>query len=637
MPTFSKFFEHLLFFPQIAPLLLLLYFLPGFILSRAFRGRVRNHPLFWVFLSLLFNPILYSFLIVLFGKISLLEWALAELVVLSGFYFLFPGRGSVLSTELLKSVTRWRENYNWMLLLVLSAFFVVVSFTKWGIFWRRTPIASDDFSHLPKIAAIAASPAAPRHFNYPLRRLSYYYYSYVSPGLLTRFSGNLSTVNRSFFLDYVLRTGVVLYLFWLLASYLFAGFWGKLAFLLPLTFFGGFELVAAFLTRQPRLFSTLMDNWPGVPSLQSLPQVTNFVTAGIWFPHHVFSAAAAVFIFVLLFRTKGSRALTALFLAIGLTGSLGFGIFPGLLLFAATAVYLFGEWFKSRRCELLIFLLATLSLAAFFISPLFSLIGVGQRQGSFKFALSFLPFFASSQPWAAWLNFLLTVPVYYFLDLGLLFVGLCLAVWVLAGRKRPLGKEAVFWLLFLPPLLLVLLTKFSGTLDLDFNVRSRVLIPSLISLAVFTGWAFERMHRKWRVILLVFYSLTFLSPLSELWQNGRTTQRAYTFFVDLDKNIPLNSLVISREKVTPHYWQTQVFIHRPTVKPNYLWDQVDLQYTGLSAPPPDGLRGDDYLSVKEFLSKHPSLARDYHLYYLSQDKLDLPVVYQDLNNRLYSL
>lgn len=631
------FLEHLLFFPAITPLLLLLYFLPGFVLSRAFRGPIRNHPLFWVFLSLLFNPTLYSFLIVLFGGISLLEWVLAETVVLTGFYFLFPGRGNVLSTELLKSATRWRENYNWVLLAILFSFFLAVSYTKWGIFWRRTPIASDDFSHLPKIVAIATSPAAPRHFNYPLRSLSYYYYSYVSPGLLTRFSGNLSTVNRSFFLDYVLRTAVVLYLFWLLASYLFAGFWGKLAFLLPLTFFGGFELVAAFLTGQPRLFSTLMDNWPGVASLQSLPQVTNFVTAGIWFPHHVFSAAMAVFIFVLLFRTGGSRVLTALFLALGLTGSLGFGIFPGLLLFAATTAYLFVGWFKNRRCESLLFLLATLVLAAFFISPLFSLIGMGQRQGNFELSLSFLPFFASSQSWAAWLNFLLTVPIYYFLDLGPLFVGLGLAAGLLARKNLSLGRETVFWLLFLPPLIFVLLTKFSGTRDLDFNVRSRVLILSLISLAVFTGWAFERMHRKWRVILLVFYSLTFLSPLSELWQNWRTTQRAYTFFVDLDKNLPLNALVISREKVTPHYWQTQVFIHRPTVKPNYLWDQVDLQYTGLSAPPPDGLRGDDYSSVKEFLSRHPSLARDYHLYYLSQDKLDLPVVYQDLGNRLYGL
>lgn len=627
--------NQLLFLPLITPLLLVLYLLPGFFLARLFQGRVRNHPLFWVLLSLLFNGTLYSFLAVR-GAVTLLHWLLAGLLVLAPIYWI--SRKSGLSLSFAPAV----ENYdgkapqNLFLISLLALFFLLVSLTKFGIFIKRTPLVADDYSQIPKVVSIAAAPYSPKHFYYPLSNLSYYYYGQVAAGLLTRFSGNYVKANRAFAINFVIQLAASLYLIWLAAGYLFKNFFGKLFFLLPLTFFGGWEWLVSFLAGERDLFNKHLEYWPGAPPLREMPQISSFATFNIWAPHHLFSALLLLFLFLLLFRASGHRCLKLSFLSLLIAGAVGFSFFSGLVLLATYLVFSLAASLRPRRFfPFLRETVLVLAGAIFLARPFLTVIGRRETVG-LTLALSRLGLLKGSSLLTEIFDFLISLPLYYFLELGLLFVGLLFAFFLVVKRKF-LTEEVFFWLIPLVPLFLILFVKFSGVVDLDFVVRSRSTAGALLALAVFTGWAAERLPLRACFLLLVFFLATTLSPVSEFVQNFKITPRAYTFFSDLDRDLPLNALIFTEQKAAPYFWPVPIFIHRPTVKPNPFWDQVDLQYTGRFAPPPDGLAGDDYASVKTFLFQHPVFLKDYEVYYLSLQKLELPVKYQDLDYRLYRL
>jgi hypothetical protein len=382
------------------------------------------------------------------------------------------------------------------------------------------------------------------------------------------------------------------------------------------------------------LFNKHLEYWPGFPLIRNMPQISSFTTFNIWAPHHLFSALLLLFLFLLLFKVSGYRYLKLFFLALLIAGALGFSFFSGLVLLATYLVFaLFSSWKDSFRSALVEVGLALVG-TALLVAPFLFIVGISGRGTEFSFSLARLHLIPGVASVKVLADFLVSLPLYFFLELGLLFLGLLWAIRMLVV-ERFRGKEIVFWLIPLLPLILILFFKFPETTD--FVVRSRSIAPSLLALAVFTGWAGERLPRRGKIILLSLFLVTALPPLSEFWQNFQTTPRAYTFFSDLDKELPLNALVFTEQRAAPYFWPIPIFIHRPTVKPNPFWDQVDLQYTGRFAPPPDGLAGDDYASVKTFLAQHPVLLKDYEVYYLSLQKLELPVKYQDLDYRLYRL
>jgi hypothetical protein len=624
--------NQLLFLPLITPLLLVLYLFPGFFLARLFQGRVRNHPLFWVLLSLLFNGTLYSFLAAV-GAVTLLNWLLAELLVLLPVYGISQRVAPLVWAPANEGLGRRSAGVLFLLILV-AVFFLLTAFTKFGIFIKRTPIVADDYSQIPKVVSIAVAKGGPEHFYYPLSNLSYYYYGQVSAGLLTRFSGNYVKANRAFAINFVVQLAASLYLVWLASLYLFESVGGRLFFLLPLTFFGGFEFPVSFLMGERDLFGKHLEYWPGFPLIRSMPQISSFATMSIWAPHHLFSALLLLFLFLLLFKVSGHRFLKLFFLALMAAGAMGFSFFSGLVLPATYLVFaLFSSWRGNLRSALVEVGLALLG-TALLVAPFLLIIGIGGRGTEFSFSLARLHLITGVASVKVLADFLVGLPLYFFLELGILFLGLLWAIRVLVMERFP-GKETVFWLIPLLPLVFILFFKFPEATD--FVMRSRSIAPSLLALAVFTGWAGERLPRKGKIILLFLFLVTTLPPLSEFWQNFQTTPRAYTFFSDLDKELPLNALVFTEQRAAPYFWPVPIFIHRPTVKPNPFWDQVDLQYTGLPFPPPDGLKDDDFGAVREFIDQHPFLRQDYQVYYLSLQKLNLPVVYQDLDYRLYRL
>lgn len=623
--------DQLLFIPAVLPFLILLYLLPGFFLSRAFTGHLRNQPLFWIFLSLLFNGTLYSFLAVL-GMVFLPAWLLAEALLLLPFYFFIKRKCVFLSLRLSGERLNWKSPQVMVLLILLFIFFLLVSCTKFGVFVKRTPLVADDYSQIPKVVSIAATASVPKYFYYPLRNFSYYFYGQVSAGLLTRFTDNYVKVNRSFVINFVLQTAASLYLLWLASLYLFRNFSGRLFFLLPVTFFGGFEFPVAFLSGARDLFNTHLEYWPGFNLIRTMPQISSFATINIWAPQHLFSALLLIFIFLLIFKTEGNRCLKILFLSLALSAGLGFGFFSGLVLLASYIAFSLGGMIFNRRQSFFKELFPTLLLVLLLISPL--LLIVGARRTELYFELSRMHLILGSGALSIAADFLISLPIYFFLELGLLFLGLIFALKaVLLGEWR--RRETIFWLIPLTPLVPILFFKFPEIND--FVIRSRSITPSLLALAVFTGWFGEGLKRRWAALLIFLFLATALSPFSEFVQNYKTTPRAYTFFSDLDSKLSLNSLVFTQERAAPYFWPVPIFIHRPTIKPNRFFDQVDLQYTGLSVPPDDGLLGDDYQGVRQFIDQHPVLAKYYHLYYLSLQELPLPVAYRDLDYRLYVL
>lgn len=624
--------KYLLFLPQITPFIVLLYLLPGFFLSRLFSGRVRNQPLFWIFLSLLFNGPLYTVL-ALGDKLNLFWWILSEATIFLLFFWAvrrFRLKPISLNEEKETAPRGLRKN---VLPFILIAFFILISLTKYDIFLKRMPIVADDYWQIPKIVSVATSAGVPQHFQYPLTNLSYYYYSYVSPGLLTRFSNNLSQAQRSFTIDFFLRLAATLYLIWFSSQVLFRKFLSRLGYVMALTFFSGWEYWVGFLTGQTALLSKHLEYWPGASWLRSMPQISGFTTTFIWAPHHLFAALTILLIFLLIFRSVGSRIVRCLLLSLLLSSAVGFSFFVGLaVVFTYLAFSFITLVFRNNR-QSLRELLLTFLLTLILLAPFMMIIGL--RHSEMGLGLSYVVFLRNLGQLSVPLNLLITLPIYYFLDLGILFIGLIFGLIILFKRGMQ-NLEFLFWIVTLLPLIGVLIIKFPT--DNEFVAQSRTITPALISLAIFTGFALEKVNKKLGYAILVLYSVTVPTAASEIFQNLKLTPRTYSFYSQLDETLPLNSVIFSDIRAAnDYYWLIPLFVHRMTVKPNGAFDQVDRQYTGYNPFPPDGLRADDFSSVSLFLNEHPDIGRHYHLYYFTKTPLALPLQAQDMDYRLYRL
>lgn len=624
--------KYLLFIPQTAPFIILLYLLPGFALSRFYSGRWRNQPLFWIFLSLIFNGPLYSVL-ALTNKVSLSWWVMSEALVflllfIAGRRFRLKPISLIEEKEVAPQGLR-----KYILPFILTAFFIIISLTKYDIFIKRMPIVADDYWQIPKIVSVATSTNVSQHFQYPLTNLSYYYYSYVSPGLLTRFSNNVSQAQRSFTIDFVLRLGASLYLIWMAARLLFKKYLGQLSFILATTFLGGWEFWVGFLSGQKDLFTRHLEYWPGAAWLSSMPQISGFTTTFIWAPHHLFAALTMLPVFLLIFRSVGSGVIRCLLLSLLLSGAVGFSFFAGLAVFFTYFSFSVLSLVFKKNKQSIRELLLTLLLIGILLAPFMMIIGT--RRSEISWSLPSPQILNGLGQLPAPLNFLITLPIYYFLDMGVLFLGL-LYVLLVIFRRSARTTEALFWLVALLPMLGVLFIKFPT--DNEFVAQSRTTVPALIALVVFTGYALEKINKKLGYALLVFYSLTTLTAISEINQNLKPTPRTYNFYSQLDELLPLNSIIFADiHAANNYYWLVPLFVHRMIVKQNEAFDQVDRQYTGFDPYPADGLVGDDLSSVRLFLEQHPALNRQYHLYYLTKTPQSLPLQAQDLDYRLYGL
>lgn len=605
-----------------------IYILPGFLLAQLFTSRLRKDFFAFLLFSYFLNPIFYS-LLALFDKVTFYHWLLTLLFFSVSVAF-FVKKKIVYSLEL--SLFDRRDKQDRIIFLVLFFFFIALSYTKLGIFLKRTPIVFDDYPHLSRVVSLATSAGRPKHFNFPTESLSYYFGGVVSPALLTRFTGNFIKVNRSFAFNFWMQTAVSLWLVFIFAKNFYKSFKSRLFFSLSTTIFGGFEFLVSLFSGQKNLFLTHLEGWPGTSIFSRMPQISSFATTYIWASHHLFAALNLLFLYLLIFKGKGNSVLKSFLLALVISCGITFSFFSGAAVMVSLLLFLTYKFLILKEDSFKnVFL--TLLITLILLVP--TLLIVGVRSSSFRFALSLPTVFGGEGAFFKGLNLTFGIPLFYFLELGVLSLGILYIANQIKAKKPFFEESFVFFIIPLIPLFLISLVEFPEVND--FVARSRSITPSLVALAVMTGLYFKEVSQKRLFSLAIFSILTTLSPISEIYQNSVKTPPVSAWLIYADSQLPLKSIVFSQNEDTFPKWQISVFLHRMTVKANYQLDQVDFQYTGLEDLPKDGLLADTYEEITDYLKKHPTLEENYKIYYISKEELDLAVVQEEFGKKLYNL
>ena len=594
-------------------LLTLLYFVPGFFTASLLKGKLKQSPFFWVFLSLLIVPLFYTLLISL-NMLNLESFVLLNAVY--AFLCLFLNRR--LNPDARIDLDKLLPNQKTERLFVaLSAiFFVLVMAPRLGLLKGHFPIG-DDFRQIPKVVSIAASPNEPLFPYFPITRLTIYYFNNVAPGLLVRFTDNLVQAHQVWFIHTAVCTAVLLWLIIKIGQTLFKTKFSRFSFFFSLTFLSGLEYYL-YLLKSPENLNQLewWTDWFFPPSQIHL-QTTNPYNLFFWVPQHLFAAILVLLMFLILRSGEKDKLLTKIFLGIVWANILGSSAFVFLSTAAVYAIFTIVELIKKKSWrQVLTFNLPVVTTALVLSLKNLELFLTAEKGQHFVQMGNVFHFLPNATLWGKLVNFSLTIPLYYLIELGILLPILLWALYQFVKDKNFRQKYLFFYLfIFFWPAIFVV--KTTG----DNNIALRTFIPAQMALALFAAELTERCQkRKFFQPLLIAGIL--ISLPSGLWDFNRHfkdqfNQERGAFYQSIDENLPLTSLVFSpvKEAIEKEAERVVVLGHRLTFKPFQDFTSTDREYSTRSKIEPyadlDFFKEEDLLKV---ISEHSQLLKMFDLY-----------------------
>ncbi len=615
-------------------LLILLYFVPGFFtailltkytndkrteapdFSRGrtslLKGKLRQNPFFWVFLSLLIVPFFYTLLI------SLKALNLESFVILNAVYaFLCLWINRRLNPDSKPNFDKILPPRKTPVILPLLAaiFFLLVMAPRLGLLKGHFPIG-DDFRQIPKVVSIAASPNEPLFPYFPITRLTIYYFNNIAPGLLVRLTDNLVQAHQAWFIHMAICTIAMLWLIIKIGNALFKIKLSRSIFFFSLTFLSGLEYYL-YLLKSPGNLDQLewWTDWFFPPSQIHL-QTTNPYNLFFWVPQHLFAAILVLLLFLILRSDQKDKLLTKIFLGIVWANILGSSAFVFLSTAVVYVIYTVIEVIKKKKVlEILKFNLPVV-LIAIGLSlknlELFLTSEKGQHFVQMGNVFWFLPNFTLL---GKLVNFSLTIPLYYLVELGILLPILLWALYQFIKDKNFRQKYLFFYLfIFLWPAIFVV--KTTG----DNNIALRTFIPAQIALALFAAELTERCQKRKLFYPLLIVGILISLP-SGLWyfnqhfkgQIDLFKKEREALYQTVDEELPLNSIVFSS---TNEAGNMVVLGHRFTFKPLAQFTSTDKEYSTRSQIEPyadlDLSKKEDILKI---MTENPQLPENFSFYF----------------------
>ncbi|MCL5004196.1 MAG: hypothetical protein M1352_02910 [Patescibacteria group bacterium] len=594
-------------------LFFLLYLAPGLALSRFFNGSLRKSVFFYILGSFLIVPVFYTFLI------SLNILSPLALVVLSAVF--------VAACLSLDKVTKGFARVNSDSLfppfspspLVVGAaviFFLVVMSPRLGLWQGWFPVG-DDQHQLRKITSVAESPADPLFYHFPTTRLTIYYFNNVQPGLWVKLSNNLIKVNQAWFIHVAVQTLLLLWIIIRLGGSFFKEASQRFLLFFGLTFFSGLEFYV-YKLKGPSYVDQLewWSDW-FLPQSHLHMQISNPTTLFFWVPQHLMAALFVLIIYIFLRSGEKNRPVSLVFLALLWAGILGNSAFIFLSTVVVYALYWLVEiWQKRNFFEAFKFNLPIVVLALILSAKNIELFLTAEKGGYFVYMANVFWFLPNVSLFNKAVNLVLTVPLYLFVELGVLFFVLILSLAKFV-RDTKIRERYLFFYLFIFLLPIIFFVK---SLD-DDNISMRSFIPAQIGLALMAAELWpeirQRLKRLSGPVLLFLIVVSLPSGLFDLGlrfkeQFSPANKVNVNLFEAIDSRLPLNSIVFANYNLAD---RLSALGHRFTFKDPNLFSATDREHTARSQVEKyAGLNFGEGFGVYKVLEENSFLTKGYQLY-----------------------
>jgi len=356
------------------------------------------------------------------------------------------------------------------------------------------------------------------------------------------------------------------------------------------------------------------------PQSQIHLQTTNSYNLFFWVPQHLFAALLVLLVFLTFRSTEKDKLLTKIFLGIIWANILGSSAFVFLPAVAVYAIYTIVEIIQKRSVRQILEFNLPIAVTALILSlknlELFLTAEKGQHFLQMASVFHFLP---NATLTGKLVNFSLTIPLYFLVELGILLPVLLWALFQFVQDKSFRQKYLFFYLfIFLWPLIFVF--KTTG----DNNIALRTFIPAQIALALFAAELTER-YQKRKFFCPLLLAGMLLSLLSGLWDFNKHFEGQLALlkkdregiYQKIDEKLPLNSVVFSPAKEAEN---VVVLGHRLTFKPLSQFTSTDREYsTHSQIEPYADLDFSNMKDILKIITEHPELAKFFDFYVLSDD------------------
>jgi hypothetical protein len=507
-----------------------------------------------------------------------------------------------------------------IILLAAIIFFALVMAPRLGLLKGHFP-GGDDFRQIPKVVSIAASPNEPLFPFFPITRLTIYYFANIAPGLFVRFSHNFIQAHTAWFVHTALMTVTMLWLIIKFGQAFFKTKTSQLVFFFSLTFLSGLEYYLYIFVHPANLDQ--LEWWTDwlFPQSKIHLQTTGPYNLFFWVPQHLFAALLVLLIFLILKSNEKNKLLTKIFLGIIWANILGESAFVFLSAALVYALFTIVEMVRKKNLrQILVFnfpIVTTTLLLSLKNLELFLTAEKGQHFVQMGNVFWFLPNFTFL---GKLVNFSLTIPLYYFIELGVLLPVLLWSFYQFVKDKNFRQKYLFFYLfIFLWPLIFVI--KTTG----DNNIALRTFIPAQMALAFFAAELTER-YQKGKIFRPLLIAGVIISLPSGLWdfnqhfkgQIDLLRQPREAVYQEIDETLPLNSIIFSEAKEAEN---VVVLGHRLTFKPLAQFTSTDKEYSTRSQIEPyanfDFSKKEDILKI---IGENSQLQKAFNFYILEEDE-----------------
>lgn len=607
-------------------LILLLYFIPGFALSRLIAGKARNSFWLWLLFSYLTVPFIYI-LLAYFNQVNLtfLAGVVGLLFILSLILRLKTENLLNLDRVLASQTSNTGGGLTKILsTLVLGLFFLSLISPRFGL-WKGEMPVGDDKPRVGQVVSVALSPAFPLHFRLPTTEMSIYYYHMVQSGLLVKLSDNFIKANQAWAIHLAFTYLLFVWFINTITVYFARSSLERLAMTLGLTFYSGLEYYLSRLNNVNLGHLEWWTDWLGA-AFSIHMQLSSPYTSAFWVTQHAFSAFLVFLIYFLISSEEVKKPIVFFLIALTMAAILGSSAFVFIALAIAYTLYYlirlilkkenFIEIVKRNLVILSFFLLLSVGIASVFTSS-----------GKENYFLVHLNSFhiLNNQGINKLLNLLVTIPFYQFVEQSVLILVYWYYLYLFLKRREYLDRKLFLYLLTLP-LWLIFIFRAKG----DNNFSMRATLPALIVLAIFFGWFVGDIWRKlidrgWNknllAILLTLISMSMLP--STIWEfRNRFNDQFFEVgkvYAELDAKLPLRSIIfVDLPGEREMYDNISHLAHRFTFKPVSAFNITDNEYTSQIAKEKyDVYTLSDPEDVKRLIVNEPKL-KEFSLYYFAR-------------------
>jgi len=620
---------------------LLVYLLPGFSLSRIFSGRLRNNIGFHFFLSFLASPVLYT----ISGYLH--RQSIIVFIILLVFFSVALNAVNKLGKISIDTDGIFPETKIGKLLpALIIIFFLMNVLPRMGLILGQYPIG-DDMRRLGKTVSISQSEGFPLFYHFPITRMTIYYYVTVGSGLLTKFSGNAIKANLAWFTHVAFWNLSMLYFIALVAVSLFRKKASRIIFFISITFLSGYEFYIALLRGVNPIAAA---NWTDLEwwtdwfsqTFNIHFQLSSPYTQFFWVPQHMFAGILGLLAFMIIRTDLVRKPVTQIFLGLIFASLLGYSAFVFITIAVSYVLFELFLLLKGRKTLRKFFLTNLLIGLSFFIfsADTLRLFLSSEKAGWFEPRLNVYWFLNNSTVINKIINLILTVPILLTVELGGLFLILLYSLKRLSRGEKE--ESLLFWHFnIIIPLSVMFFLRAAD----DNNISLRATIPALIGLAVMAGKLVEE-GTIGKLKSRLVYSLLLLSLPTTLYMFTQRLNEQFSFgqqnldpiYSQIDEKTPLNSIVLTN---TENWTNISTLSHRFTFKPLKDFDFTDKEYSAASKVNRfSALKFNNLGEINSFLleiKKEFPFLNNYHFYFLTDREENLPVIVRSKKFVLYRI